>query len=82
MKMTIVTDDRGQLVGAMHGITPRPDPSKAPGKGKEELRGGLMAGPGQRVHEVDVPAIFGVFTDPYEFGEALMKHVLKEGLLG
>ena len=80
-KMTIVTDERGELVGAMHGHAPRPDQAKGPEKGKEEFRGGIMAGPGQRLHEIEVPDQLASIEDPDEFGAQLMMHVRKEGFL-
>lgn len=81
MKMTIITDESGQLVGAMQGHAPRPDPIKGPESKNGDLRAGLVAGPGQRLHEVDIPDAIVKIQDPDEFGDRLMKHVLKEGLL-
>jgi hypothetical protein len=41
-----------------------------------------MAGPGQTMHELEVPDSFGKIEDPDQFGEKLIRHVRKEGLLG
>jgi hypothetical protein len=80
-KLTIVTDERGELVGAMHGHAPRPDRSKGPETGRDEFRAGIMAGPGQRLHEIEVPDELASIKDPDKFGAELMRHVRKEGLL-
>jgi hypothetical protein len=79
MKMTIITADSGELVGAMEGHSAHPDTSKA--GGRDEFRAGLVAGPGQMLHEIEVPEELRAVKDPDEFGNRLMSHVLKEGLL-
>jgi hypothetical protein len=81
MKLTVITDDRGELVGAMQGHARAPDVARGSQK-TEEFRGGLMAGPGQTMHELEVPDSFGKIEDPDQFGEKLIRHVRKEGLLG
>ncbi len=68
MKLTVVTDEKGNLVGAMHGHANRPDGSK-PLSATHEFRAGLMAGPGQKLHEIDAPDEVGAIKDPDEFGK-------------
>jgi hypothetical protein len=79
MKMTLITDERGELVGAMEGHAPTPDAAKVSENG--DFRAGLMAGPGQRLHEIEVPDELRKIKDPDEFGTSLMSHVRREGLL-
>jgi len=81
MKLTVITDDRGELVGAMQGLARPPEATRGPQK-TEDFRAGLMAGPGQTMHELEVPDEFGKIADPDQFGERLIRHVRKEGLLG
>jgi hypothetical protein len=62
MKMTLVTDSKGALVAAQQSaILP---PGKHTGAGAV---GGLVAGPGQSLHEVDVPDTLARAQDPAVF---------------
>jgi hypothetical protein len=81
MKLTIITDEQGELVGAMQGHARRPEVAQAPQK-TDKFQAGLMAGPGQTMHEIEVPEEFSKIADPDQFGERLSLHVRKEGLLG
>jgi hypothetical protein len=64
MKMSIVTAKDGSIVAAHHGQASQPDTSVV--TQLAEWRGGLMAGPGQKLQVVDVPdAVFHV-TSPSE----------------
>jgi len=70
MKMTIVTDAKGQLVAAQQG-TIRP-PGKHDGSGAV---GGLMAGPGQNLHEIDVPDQVAKLQDAAAFLKGIRPHL-------
>ena len=80
MKLTVITDEQGAIVGAMQGHAPRPDIGK-PRTDATEFRAGLVAGPGQRMHEIEVPDSLAKIKDPDEFGRSLSQHVFAEGLL-
>lgn len=80
MRLTVVLDEKGELVGAMQGHATRPDPSEGPGR--EGFRAGLMAGPGQRLREIEAPDELSDIEDPDEFRERLMQHARRKGLLG
>ena len=70
MKLTVVTDKDGAIVGAMQGHVERPDPDR-PSQSTKEFRAGLAAGPGQRLHQVEAPDELGKIADPNEFGQRL-----------
>ena len=53
MKMTVVTTKEGALVGAMYGYAPEPNLNEVI-PGEPMFRAGLMAGPGQEVHTIEV----------------------------
>jgi hypothetical protein len=80
MKLTIVTDAKGNLVGAMKGHAPRPDTSHAP-TGSHEFRAGLMAGPGQSLHEIDAPDDLNAIEEPEAFGKRVSA-LIREHKLG
>ena len=46
MKLTVITKSQGEIVG----YAPSAEPSGTPG----QFRAGLLAGPGQQLHEVEV----------------------------
>jgi hypothetical protein len=75
MKMTVVTE-RGKLVGAMRGHVAKPDGSDAP-KSKSDFRAGLIAGPGQKAQEIDVPDSLGKLKDPEKFHKEMTAHLKK-----
>ena len=54
MRMTVISDSRGKVLGAMQGHAPQPDTTQKPGRATKEPRSGLYAGPGQRLHEIEV----------------------------
>jgi hypothetical protein len=66
----------------MKGHVRPPDPSQKPaeGKGKERgnLRAALVAGPGQRMEEVEAPDELDKIEDPEEFGKKLKDHLRKK----
>ncbi|SEI81094.1 hypothetical protein [Paraburkholderia diazotrophica] len=69
MKMTIVTDSNGELVGAVHGHT------------LTEKQGGVEAKvsfpSSHKLHKVEVEDDIARITDPDEFHKRLLKHVPK-----
>jgi hypothetical protein len=70
MKLTVITDEAGAIVGAMQGHVERPDVTR-PGTKTGEFHAGLAAGPGQRLQEIEAPDALGKVTDPNEFGKQL-----------
>ena len=62
MKMTVITE-RGKLVGAMQGHAAQPDGANAP-TASSDFRAGLIAGPGQKAQEIEVPDSLGKLKDP------------------
>ena len=69
MKMTIVTDSNGKLVGAVHGhaLTSR--------HGKVEAH--VSFAPGHNIHKAEVDDDLEKITDPAEFQSRLLKHLPK-----
>lgn len=69
IKMTIVTDSRGKVIGAVQGHT------------LTEKRGNLQAtvsfAGGHKLHKVEVEDDMGSITDPAEFHKRLLKHISK-----
>ncbi|GAB3629380.1 hypothetical protein PTE30175_03776 [Pandoraea terrae] len=61
MKMTVIVNDRGELVAAQQG--------------SDSLRGqdaGLVAGPGQHLHVIDIPdEVKQHLADPKSFAERI-----------
>jgi len=78
MKLTVVTDESGAIIGAMQGHTERPDVNR-PSEKTDEFRAGLAAGPGQRLHEIEAPDELGKIDDPDEFGRRLTKFMYGQG---
>jgi hypothetical protein len=68
MKLTVVLNEEGRLVGAHHGA------STAPGQGSEA---GLLAGPRQRLHVVDVPDEVAAIQDAAQFVARITPHLPK-----
>jgi hypothetical protein len=73
MKMTVVTDQHGTLIAAHHGEVPPPDTSIILPESRASA--GLLAGPGQQLHVLDVPDTFANITSPHEL-EAQLKAAL------
>ena len=66
MKLAVITDKSGKIVGtAHHGTTGKP------GSGS----GGPIAGPDQTVHVVDVPDDLGRIEDAAELHRRLHDHL-------
>ena len=69
MKVRIVTE--GNTVVGYHPVENEPP---APG----QVRGGLMAGQGQRIQEVEVPDDFALVPSPEEIHKRLAAHLPKK----
>jgi hypothetical protein len=68
-KLTIVTDGRGKLIGAVQG-------HELSGKrGKVEAR--VSFAPGHKLHKVDVDIDLAEIDDPAEFESRLARHIPK-----
>ena len=76
MKMTIVTNKDGAIVAAHHGAAPQPD-TTVTGQ-SSNFRAGLLAGPGQHIHVVEVPETLLQVTLPAEL-EAHLKRAVAKG---
>ena len=63
MKMTVVLDERGELVAAQHRD-----------RGQEA---GLVAGPKQKLHEVEVPDEVAAIEDAHQFMLKIKPHLPK-----
>jgi hypothetical protein len=66
MKMTVVLSDKGELVAAQHG--------DAKQRGQEA---GLVAGPGQKLHTLDVPNDVASVQEPQQFLTRIKSHLPK-----
>jgi len=53
MKMTVISDQQGNIVAAHHGAISQPDTILIHPESRASA--GLMAGPGQQLHVLDVP---------------------------
>jgi hypothetical protein len=69
IKMTIVTDVNGKLIGAVSGHTLV---SK-----HGEIEAGVTFPDGHKLHKVEVEEDMGKITDPAVFHERLLKHIPK-----
>ena len=65
MKMTVILDNKGVLVAAQHGM------------GERGQEAGLVAGPGQKLHQVDVPDEVVMLQDPHHFADRMKAHLPK-----
>ncbi len=70
MKMTVITDERGNIVGTA-------------GQGKksnpEAGTGGPVAGPGQLLHEIEVPKELQDVEDVDQLHRKLLEHLRNKG---
>ena len=80
MRMTVISDSRGKVLGAMQGHAPQPDTTQKPGRATKEPRSGLYAGPGQRLHEIEVGDEFAKIKDARELHTKLEAHIKKNPL--
>lgn len=76
MKMTVVTTKDGAIVGAMYGHALQPDLNDVL-PGESAFRAGLMAGPGQEIHTLEVPEKFMRIDSPSELHNLLEAEVRK-----
>jgi hypothetical protein len=80
MKLTVITGTRGKVIGAMQGHSPQPEPTEKPGRPRREPQSGLYAGPGQRLHEIEVSDELAKTKDASEFHTMLATHLKKHPL--
>jgi hypothetical protein len=80
MKLTVISDNRGKLLGAMQGHQVQPDTAQKPGRSTKEPHSGLYAGPGQRLHEIEVSDELAKSSDASEFHAKLVAHLKKHPL--
>ncbi len=70
MKMTVITDERGNILGTA-------------GQGKKSNSdagtGGPVAGPGQLLHEIEVPKELQGVEDVSELHRKLLDHLRNKG---
>jgi len=66
-KLTIVTDRRGKLIGAVEGH----ELSHKTG----DVEAHVSFAPGHKMHKVDVDIDLSESTDPKEFHKALTRHI-------
>jgi hypothetical protein len=71
MKITVITQD-GKIVATTRGHSGDPGKHKDKGPG-----GGLLVGPGQKRHHLDVPEEFGGVVDANELHRLLLSHLPK-----
>jgi hypothetical protein len=70
MKMTVITDERGNIVGtAGQGKTSKPDAGT----------GGPVAGPGQLLQEIELSNELQSVKDVAELHRKLLDHLRKKG---
>jgi hypothetical protein len=74
--MTIVTAKDGSIAAAHFGEAPQPDTSVI--TQLSEWRGGLVAGPGQKLHVVDVQDTLVNVTSPAELESHLKAALAKK----
>jgi hypothetical protein len=69
MKITVVTDQKGTLVGTIRGHTLS--------EKRGNLEAGVMVGPGHRLHHIEVDDALANVADANEFHAKLEKHIPK-----
>lgn len=80
MKLTVITSEKGEVLGAMKGHMAAADTSQKPNTAAKQFRAGLRAGEGQRLHEIEGPDTLEGVEDPVEFHKVLTEHIKKNGL--
>jgi hypothetical protein len=68
MKMIVIAKADGTIVGAMPAKTTVP---------QGVMHGGLMPGPGEKMHEIDVPDEFSKIIDGEKLHERIKAHIAK-----
>ncbi len=76
MKMMIISGKNGELVAAAYGHHPPPDPAEHPSP-EAGSRAGLRAGPGQKLHLVEVPDELMGITAATEFHSRIESELRK-----
>jgi hypothetical protein len=76
MKMTVVVDEQGNLVAAHHGEVPLADTNMILPESRASA--GLLAGPGQRLHVLDVPDTLANVMVGQELETHLKPHLPKK----
>jgi hypothetical protein len=66
MKITLITDHKGTIVGAIKG-------ESLSGK-KDNVEAGVLLGPGHRTHHVEVDDALAKITDANELHERLAQY--------
>ena len=69
MKISIITDHNGALVGTIQGH----DLSVK----RDGMEAGVFLGPGQKIHRVEIPEELGTLTNADEFHAKLVPHIPK-----
>jgi hypothetical protein len=72
MKLTVITADDGTVIGSM-----RTGGMHAMSQGGP-MRGGLLAGPGQKIQEIDVPDDLAAIEDGEKLHKEVQKHLHKK----
>jgi len=75
MNMTVIVAKDGSIAAAYHGTVTQPDTSTV--TQLTDWRGGLLAGPGQKLYVVDVPDTILNVTSPAELETQLKAVVAK-----
>ncbi len=71
MKVTVITDNKGEIIGFTSG----PATGILPGFGRELPEGGLLAGPGQELKEIEVPEEIVGITEFPKLSERLKQYM-------
>ncbi len=75
MKMTVVVDQQGNIVAAHHGEVPQPETTMILPESRASA--GLLAGPGQLLHVLDVPDTLSNIVAGHELETHLKRHLPK-----
>ncbi len=71
-KITVITDATGEIVGMRHGHLSE-ETARKPGSHKPQV--GLRAGPGQQIHELDIPGNLEDLKTWAELHEKVRPHI-------
>ena len=71
-KVTVITNDKGKIISIGHGHLSEKTSRKAKAAG---VQAGLRAGPGQTLHELDVPGDLASLATWSELHESVRPHV-------
>jgi len=73
-KFTVITENDGRVTGIAAGHSGQPG---SRGDRPGEMHGGLIAGPNQKMHEVELPDEVTSITDPATLHEKIKAHLRK-----